>query len=210
MTQQAMIIGVTGGIASGKSTVARGFEKHGIPWVDADDVARGVVAPGTQALATIAKRYGERVIDDQGALNRRALRQIIFADDSERHWLESVTHPRIREQLIETLLTFRRGPAPYGLLISPLLLESGQAALVDRILVIDVPEPLQIARTTQRDGVDEAGARAILAAQMPREQRLQAADDVLDNSGDQVALSSRINELDHLYRQLCGLPNTRQ
>jgi dephospho-CoA kinase len=202
MAQQAMIVGVTGGIASGKSTVARGFAAHGIPWVDADDVAREIVAPGTPALAAIVHRYGDGVLDEQGALNRRALRQIVFADDSERRWLESVTHPRIRERLVKTLEEFRHGPAPYGLLVSPLLLESGQVALVDRVLVIDVPESVQIARTMQRDGVDEAGARAILAAQMPRERRLQMADDVIDNRGDEHALSARIDALDRQYRRL--------
>lgn len=207
MAQQALIIGVTGGIASGKSTVARGFAAHGIPWVDADDVAREVVAPGTPALAAIANRYGDGVLDELGALNRRALRQIVFADDGERRWLESVTHPRIRERLIETLDAFRRGPAPYALLISPLLLESGQVALVDRVLVIDVPESVQIARTMQRDGVNETGARSILAAQISRRQRLQMADDVLDNSGDHRALSARIDELDCQYRRLSGLPS---
>lgn len=214
MRQQAMIVGVTGGIASGKSTVARGFADHGIPWVDADDVAREVVAPGSEALALIAKRYGDEVVDERGGLNRRALRRIVFADDGERRWLESVTHPRIRERLSETLQEFRRGPAPYALLVSPLLLESGQVALVDRVLVIDVPEALQIARTMQRDEVDAAGARAILAAQISREQRLQAADEVLDNSADQDALSARIDALDRRYRRLgqtsTRLPNSHQ
>lgn len=210
MTQNTLIIGVTGGIASGKSTVARSFERHAVPWVDADDVAREVVAPGTPALADIAKRYGSDILDAQGALKRSELRKIVFADDRERQWLESVTHPQIRKQLIARLEAFRRDPTPYALLVSPLLLESGQAELVDRILVIDVPESLQIVRTMQRDGVDEAGARAILSAQMSREQRLERAHDVLDNSSDQDALNAQIDVLDHQYRQLGSLPAMKQ
>lgn len=206
MTQNTLIVGVTGGIASGKSTVARSFERHAAPWVDADDVAREVVAPGAPALAAIVSRYGSDILDAQGTLKRSTLRKIVFADARERQWLESVTHPQIRKQLIERLDAFRRGAAPYALLVSPLLLESGQAELVDRILVIDVPESLQIARTMQRDGVDKAGARAILAAQMSRKQRLEKADDVLDNSSNQDALNARIDALDHQYRQPGGLP----
>ncbi|MGO2131945.1 MAG: dephospho-CoA kinase [Halomonas sp.] len=210
MTQNTLIIGVTGGIASGKSTVARSFERHAVPWVDADDVAREVVAPGTPTLADIVNRYGSSILDEQGALKRSELRKIVFADSRERQWLESVTHPQIRKQLIERLEAFRRGPAPYALLVSPLLLESGQAELVDRILVIDVPESLQIARTIQRDGVDETGARAILSAQMSRQQRLKKAHDVLDNSRDQDTLNAQIDALDHQYRQLGGLPAIEQ
>lgn len=206
MTQNTLIIGVTGGIASGKSTVARSFERHAVPWVDADDVARDVVAPDSPALVAIARRYGSGILDAQGRLKRSELRKIVFNDPHERQWLESVTHPQIRQQLIDQLDTFRRGSSPYALLVSPLLLESGQAELVDRILVIDVPQAVQIARTMQRDAVDEAGARAILDAQIPREERLAKADDVLDNSGDQKALDARIDALDRQYRQLGGLP----
>lgn len=206
MIRVPLIIGVTGGIASGKSTVARSFERHAVPWVDADDIARDVVAPDTPALAAITNRYGSAILDAQGRLKRSELRKIVFADRQERQWLESVTHPQIRQQLIEQLDAFRRGSAPYALLVSPLLLESGQAELVDRILVIDVSESVQVARTMQRDEVDEPGARAILAAQMPRQQRLAKADDVLDNSGDQKALDARIDALDRYYRQSGCLP----
>ncbi|MDR5865984.1 dephospho-CoA kinase [Halomonas koreensis] len=206
MTAHILIIGVTGGIASGKSTVARAFARHDVPWVDADDVAREVVEPGEPALAAIATRYGERVLRADGRLDRRALRDIVFADPAERRWLESVTHPRIRERLLEHLAAFRRGPAPYALLVSPLLLESGQHELVDRILVIDVPEALQVRRTASRDDVDEAQARAIVAAQMPRATRLARADDVLDNDGDEAALEARVADLDRRYRALAGLP----
>jgi dephospho-CoA kinase len=201
-----MIIGVTGGIASGKSTVARAFEALGIPWVDADDVAREVVEPGEPALAEIAERFGPRVLNADGSLNRRALREIVFAAPEQRRWLESVTHPRIRERLMTHLERLQAGEAPYGLLVSPLLFESGQSELVERSLVIDVPEALQIARTAARDDVDEAQARAIVAAQMPRAERLARADDVLDNGGSEAEMRRRVAELDRRYRQLATRP----
>lgn len=198
----SLTIGVTGGIASGKSTVARAFAALGIPWVDADDIAREVVEPGEPALAAIAERYGARVLDDAGGLNRRALREIVFAAPEERRWLESQTHPRIRERLEARLADMAAGPAPYHLLVSPLLLESGQATLVDRILVIDVPEAEQVQRTANRDGVDETQARAIIAAQLDRRARLARADDIIDNSGNEAALTRQVEVLDRRYRRL--------
>ncbi|MEQ4540386.1 MAG: dephospho-CoA kinase [Billgrantia sp.] len=197
-----MIVGVTGGIASGKSTVARAFAALGVPWVDADDVAREVVEPGEPALAEIAERYGERVLQPDGGLNRRALREIVFADESERRWLESVTHPRIRQRIVAHLERLQAEGAPYVLLVSPLLFESGQSELADRCLVIDVPESLQIARTAARDDVDDAQARAIVAAQMPRSERLARADDVIDNTGSEADLAAQVAELDRRYRLL--------
>ena len=202
-----MIIGVTGGIASGKSTVARAFAALGAPWVDADDVAREVVEPGEPALEEIASRYSRaRVLNEDGTLNRRALREIVFADPAERRWLESVTHPRIRARLTEHLARLEATGAPYVLLVSPLLFESGQSEMTDRTLVIDVPEALQIERTAARDDVDEAQARAIVAAQMPRAERLARADDVLDNGGSEAQMQGRVAELDQYYRQLASQP----
>ncbi|MGM0703499.1 MAG: dephospho-CoA kinase [Pseudomonadota bacterium] len=197
-----MIIGLTGGIASGKSTVARAFERLGIPWVDADDVAREVVEPGEPALTEIAARFGQRVLNADGSLNRRALREIVFADPDERRWLESVTHPRIRQRLAAKLERLQAGEAPYVLLVSPLLFESGQHEMVERCLVIDVPEAVQIARTAARDDVDESQARAIVAAQMPRQERLARADDVIDNGSDEAALIAQVQRLDKTYRRL--------
>ncbi|MCE8040325.1 dephospho-CoA kinase [Halomonas sp. MCCC 1A11062] len=197
-----MIVGVTGGIASGKSTVARAFAALGVPWVDADDVAREVVEPGEPALAEIAERYGERVLQADGSLNRRALREIVFADESERRWLESVTHPRIRQRIVAHLERLQAEGAPYVLLVSPLLFESGQSEMADRCLVIDVPESLQIARTASRDDVDDAQARAIVAAQMQRRERLARADDVIDNTGSEADLAAQVAELDRRYREM--------
>ncbi|MCE8031529.1 dephospho-CoA kinase [Halomonas sp. MCCC 1A11057] len=197
-----MIVGVTGGIASGKSTVARAFAALGVPWVDADDVAREVVEPGEPALAEIAERFGVRILQADGSLNRRALREIVFAEPSERLWLESVTHQRIRERIIAHLERLQNEGAPYVLLVSPLLFESGQSEMVDRCLVIDVPESVQIARTASRDDVDERQARAIVAAQMPRSERLARADDVIDNSGSEEHLAAQVAELDRRYREM--------
>lgn len=201
-----MIIGVTGGIASGKSTVARAFAALGIPWVDADDVAREVVEPGEPALDEIAAHFGAAVITADGRLDRRALREIVFADEAQRRRLEAITHPRVRERLTAHLARLEAKSAPYVLLVSPLLFESGQATLVDRCLVIDVPESVQIARTAARDDVDEAQARAIVAAQMPRQARLARADDVIDNAAGEDALARRVAELDRHYRALADLP----
>lgn len=203
--QRPLTIGVTGGIASGKSAVARAFEAHGIPWADADDVAREVVMPGEPALAEIAKHFGSDVIDTEGQLNRRALRAIVFRDEAERRWLESVTHPRIRQRLLDHLESMRASGAPYHLLVSPLLFESGQRELVDRCLVIDVPESVQIARTMARDDSDEAQAKSIVQAQMPRRQRMAMADDVIDNQGDHVALAEQVAQFDARYRDLVTL-----
>ncbi|MBR9906289.1 MAG: dephospho-CoA kinase [Gammaproteobacteria bacterium] len=196
-----MIIGLTGGIGSGKSTVARAFETLGAAWVDADDVAREIVLPGEPALLAIKKRFGDRVMHEDGTLNRAALREIIFNDPAQREWLESVTHPEIRQRLLQHLERLKTQGAPYALLVSPLLFESGQNALVNRAVVVDVPQALQLSRTQQRDGVSESQVRAILAAQLSREQRLAKADDVIDNSGDHASMMKQVALLDKNYRR---------
>lgn len=161
-----MIVGLTGGIGSGKSTVARAFGSLGIGWVDADDVAREVVMPGEPALAAIREHFGNDVLHADGTLNRAALRSIVFDNPTERKWLESVTHPRVRERILVHLERLQR-QSPYVLLVSPLLFESGQDKLVDRTVVVDVPVELQLSRTRARDDVSEAQVHAILAAQLP-------------------------------------------
>lgn len=195
-----MIVGLTGGIGSGKSTVARAFGERGIGWVDADDIAREVVAPGEPALAEIRGRFGDGVITDDGSLDRAALRQIVFDAPEERQWLEQLTHPIIRERLVATLQRLQSGASPYALLVSPLLFESGQAALVERTIVVDVPTDMQLSRTLQRDGVSEANVRAILKAQMSREARLAKADDIIDNSHDIAHMKQQVARLDRAYR----------
>lgn len=193
-----MIIGLTGGIGSGKSTVARAFGELGAGWVDADDIAREVVMPGEPALAAIAQRFGQQILDADGGLNRAALRQIVFSDPEQRRWLESETHPRIRERLQLRLKELALN-SPYVLLVSPLLFESGQDALAQRTLVVDVPEELQLSRTLARDGVSEAQVRAILAAQLSRQERLSRAHDVIDNSGSLEQLQHQVVTLHRRY-----------
>lgn len=199
-----MIIGLTGGIASGKSTVARLFGDLGARWVDADDIAREVVTPGEPALKAIVDRYGDAILTREGRLDRAALRALVFADEKERRWLEATTHPRVRERLVTRLSLLRQQDAPYVLLVSPLLFESGQVDMVQRTLVVDVPEALQIERTTQRDDVDLAQAKAIVASQMGRDERLSLADDVITNDGDLAALSEAVKALDATYRRLAA------
>jgi dephospho-CoA kinase len=194
-----MIVGLTGGIGSGKSTVARAFGSLGIGWVDADDVARDVVMPGEPALAAIREHFGNDVLHADGTLNRAALRSIVFDNPTERKWLESVTHPRVRERILVHLERLQR-QSPYVLLVSPLLFESGQDKLVDRTVVVDVPVELQLSRTRARDDVSEAQVHAILAAQLPREERLTKANDVIDNSGDHASMMQQVTQLDQHYR----------
>lgn len=194
-----MIVGLTGGIGSGKSTVARAFGSLGIGWVDADDVAREVVMPGEPALAAISEHFGNDVLHADGTLNRAALRSIVFNNPAERKWLESVTHPRVRERILVHLERLQR-QSPYVLLVSPLLFESGQDKLVDRTVVVDVPVELQLSRTRARDDVSEAQVHAILAAQLPREERLTKANDVIDNSGDHASMMQQVTQLDQHYR----------
>lgn len=197
-----MIIGLTGGIGSGKSTVARAFGSLGIGWVDADDVAREIVMPGEPALAAIANHFGAHVLKADGSLNRSTLRSIVFENPAQRQWLEELTHPLIRERLLAHLNRLRTH-SPYVLLVSPLLFESGQNSLVARSVVVDVPTDTQLARTLERDSVSEAQVRAILAAQLPRAERLAKADDVIDNSGDQGYMKRQVVKLDQLYRSEC-------
>ncbi|MFC0336064.1 dephospho-CoA kinase [Kushneria avicenniae] len=202
-----LIIGLTGGIAAGKTTIAEAFARRGAAWVDVDHLAREVVMPGEPALADIRKRFGDTVLTEHGALDRAALREIIFNDANARHDLEAITHPRIRERLISRLGTLT---GPYALLVSPLLLETDQHQLVNRILVIDVPPEEQIRRTCERDGVPEAQARAIVEAQMSRNRRLASADDVIDNVGSFHAVDACIDRLDLFYRQLASQYNAHE
>lgn len=188
LTQRTVVIGLTGGIGSGKSTVARQFGALGVHWVDADDVAREVVEPGTPALAEIAAHFGEDILTGDGALDRAKLRQIVFEQPEQRAWLEGLLHPVIREELIRQLQP-QDYTLPYVLLVSPLLLETDQNTLVERVLVVDVPESVQIERTMARDTNSREQVERIIAAQMPREQRVAKADAVIDNNqpSDQVA-----------------------
>jgi dephospho-CoA kinase len=193
------ILGLTGGIGSGKSAASKYFRDQGIAVVDADVVAREVVEPGQPALIAIEERYGAEALLDDGTLNRAWLRAKVFAEPDERKWLESQTHPRIRDNIIAQL---NAATSPYAILESPLLFESGQSELVTRTLVIDVPEEVQVERASSRDGNEEEQIRRIIAAQLPRAERLQKADDAVDNSGNLEALYSQLEPLHQSYLQL--------
>ncbi|MFZ9303991.1 MAG: dephospho-CoA kinase [Steroidobacteraceae bacterium] len=189
-------VGLTGGIASGKTRVAEFFAARGVPVIDSDQIAREIVAPGAPALAAIRERFGEGVMAADGNLDRRALRAIVFADPAARRDLEAITHPAIRARMAE-LNAQARGP--YVINAIPLLTEGGGRRDLDRVLVVDCPEDLQIARVMARDQVDEAGARAVLAAQASRAARLAIADDVIVNDGDLGALEARVASLHERY-----------
>lgn len=189
-------VGLTGGIASGKTRVAEFFAARGVPVIDSDQIAREIVAPGAPALAAIRERFGEGVMAADGNLDRRVLRAIVFADPAARRDLEAITHPAIRARMAE-LNAQARGP--YLINAIPLLTEGGGRRDLDRVLVVDCPEDLQIARVMARDQVDEAGARAVLAAQASRAARLAIADDVIVNDGDLGALEARVASLHERY-----------
>jgi dephospho-CoA kinase len=191
-----LIIGLTGGIGSGKTAASDYFADQGITIVDADIVAREVVEPGEPAWLAIKARYGADVIQEDQSLNRAWLRQKVFAEPDERKWLEGQTHPRIRDRLIQQL---RDATSPYAVLVSPLLFESGQSTLVKRTLVIDVSVDTQVKRACSRDTNNEEQIRRIIAAQISREDRCSRADDVADNSGTLVQLHAQLEKLHHTY-----------
>jgi dephospho-CoA kinase len=195
------ILGLTGGIGSGKSAAAQCFVDLGVHVVDADNAARWVVEPGRPALAQIAEHFGATVLQPDGTLNRSALRELIFKDPQQRVWLEGLLHPLIREEIRQYLA---RAESAYAILVSPLLLETSQHEMVQRVLVIDVPESVQIKRTVQRDKTNEAQVRAILKAQASREERLSRADDVIVNDRDPAWLKTEVERLHHFYLTLRG------
>ena len=192
-------VGLTGGIGSGKSAVANEFHKLGILVIDADQASRQVVEPGSAALEAIAEHFGKSALQADGTLNRSSLRQKIFTDPSQRHWLEALLHPLIQQLILDSLC---RATGPYTILESPLLLETNQHTLVDRVLVIDVPEEVQLLRATQRDNSSEAQIRAIIDSQINRQKRLALADDVLDNSGPIGDLTDAVLTLHSAYLRL--------
>ena len=194
-----MIIGLTGGIGSGKSAVSSHFENLGITVVDADIVAREVVEPGQPALAQIAEHFGSRIITPEGALDRAALRVLIFEDENKRKWLESLLHPLIREEIIQQL---EQSQSPYSILSSPLLLETDQHSMVDQILVVDVPVEVQIERTIQRDNNSLEQVEAIIKSQSSRAFKQQKADDIILNTGTIESLHEKVSVLHQRYLQL--------
>jgi len=192
-------IALTGGIASGKSTVARLFAALGAKLIDTDQIARDIVAPPSPVLALIAARFGPGILTADGALDRAKLRQIVFDDPAARLDLESLTHPAIRAEVARQSAT---AGGPYQLVAIPLLVETGAAEDYERVLVVDASPEVQLARLMSRDGATPHAAQRALAAQATREARLAIADDVIDNSGDVAALAPQVEALHHRYLKL--------
>ncbi|HEX3914575.1 MAG TPA: dephospho-CoA kinase [Steroidobacteraceae bacterium] len=193
-------IGLTGGIASGKSMVTQRFAELGVPVIDADVASRTVVEPGKPGLAQVLQRFGPQVLDAGGRLDRKALRSVIFNDSASRHALDAILHPLIRAEMERQAATAQ---GPYVVLAIPLLIEGGNANWrVDRVLVVDADETLQIQRLQMRDGTSDEQTRAILASQSSREARLAVADDVLSNTGTVAELRQAVDHLHAQYLQL--------
>lgn len=192
------VVGLTGGIGSGKTTVANLFHDLGVQSVDADLVAREVVMPGEPALASIVQHFGADILQHDGQLDRAALRARIFANKAEKQWLNQLLHPLIRQRMLQQLAACT---SDYALLIAPLLLENNLQIYADRVLVVDVPEELQLSRTMQRDQVPAEQVQNILNSQISRPERLRLADDVVFNTVPVFALQSQIQQLHSRYQQ---------
>lgn len=201
MGAMTYIVALTGGIGSGKSTVADEFAKLGATIVDADIIARQVVEPGKPALDAIRLRFGDAILNTDGSLNRTALRQRIFSSPEEKQWLNNLLHPLIHQ---ETQAQFQSASAPYILWVVPLLVENGLQQRAQRILVVDVDRDTQLERTLARDGISRQQAENILAAQATREQRLAYADDIIDNSRCPSELASQVAGLHRHYLELAA------
>ena len=185
-----MIVALTGGLASGKSTVARRFEALGVPVIDADVVARRLVEPGEPALTEIVEAFGAGVLDAQGRLDRARMRGRVFEDPAQRRTLESILHPRVRNAMRAFAAS---SDAPYVVFVIPLLVETGQAHEMDRVVVVDAPRALQAARAAARDGSRPETIAAMLDAQTTRASRLAVADTVIENTGDFATLHERVD-----------------
>jgi dephospho-CoA kinase len=194
-------VALTGGIASGKSTIASLFAELGVPVIDTDVIAREVVEPGQPALAAVVQAFGSGVLDSDGRLDRRRLRERIFADAGARARLNAILHPAIRAEMERQS---QAADGDYQVLVIPLLTEGGRRDHVDRVLLVDVPEALQVERLMMRDGVSREQAVASLNAQATRAARLAMADDVLSNTGQPQALRDRVTELHGKYRALAA------
>jgi len=201
MGNRPYTIALTGGIGSGKSSIARQFAAFGVNVIDADLIAREVVEPGTPALQAIEARYGGAILAEQGSLDRARLRDIIFQTPEEKNWLNALLHPLINAR---TQQLIAEASSPYVLWVVPLLVENQLQHQADRVLVIDVDEATQIARTRQRDQISLAQAQRILAAQATRQQRLACADDIIDNSGEPEDALPQVAELHQRYLRLAA------
>jgi len=192
-------IGLTGGIGSGKTTVSDCFASLGVPVIDADKIAHGLTTPGQPALQDIVSAFGPDILNDDGQLDRARLRAIVFNNAARRKQLEDILHPLIRARMRRHIADIEASSTPYCILCIPLLLETGQTDLVDRILVVDTPEDLQYQRVSARNGLPDAEIAAIIHAQAGREQRLAAADDIIVNNGGFEELRQQVLELHQRY-----------
>lgn len=192
MENRRLILGLTGGIGTGKSSVAAEFKNLGICIVNADEGSRAVVEPGKPALSKIASQFGDQIILSDGSLDRAALREIIFNNANKKQWLEELLHPIIRDWIVEHL---NDSDSPYVILESPLLLETDQHELVDITLLIDLPMELQLERAGARDANNSKQIQRIIDSQMSREQKISKADWIFDNSGEKAMISLRVNQL---------------
>ena len=195
-----MIIGLTGGIGSGKTAVSDTFKSLGIDIVDADVSSRRVVEKGQPALDDIQAHFGDGILDSENNLDRAKLREIIFKNPQERVWLEKLLHPKIAEHIKDQL---ESSNSPYCILVSPLLLETEQKSYCSFVLVVDVPEESQVARTAKRDGVSEEQVKNIISAQIDREKRLEQADEIIINDGSMEELKEKVVVLHTKYLSQC-------
>lgn len=197
-----LLVGLTGGIGSGKTQVSDLFAAQGISVIDADIVARELVAPGMPALQAIRERFGDTVMDTNGELNRRQLRELVFSDPEQKAWLDNLLHPLIRKELIKQA---EEAPSEYAILAVPLLVENQLNKLTDRTLVIDVEPQKQLERVVSRDHVSEQQVRSIISHQASREARLALADDVIDNNGEMSQLAPQVHKLHEKYLKLAKI-----
>ena len=198
-SERPYLVGLTGGIGSGKSTISRLFVGLGIEVIDADEVSRDLVTPGSPALTALVARFGNHILNKDGVLIRERLRGVIFTDPEAKRWVEQLLHPLIRTAIIERI---NRSSSQWLLLVAPLLLETDAYEFVDRVLVVDIPEAVQLSRTMLRDNATKDEGTRIMQSQLARGRRLAAADDIVDNTGDTLQLQEQLLRLKQRYEEL--------
>lgn len=194
-----LVIGLTGGIGSGKTTVANMFAENGVPLIDMDEIAHAIVEPGSEALQAVVDQFGQEVLQNDGSLDRKQLRQLVFRNSDKRQQLEAILHPRIRQQARQELDEIT---APYCIMVIPLLFESKQNDLIQRVLLVDTTMELQIQRTMLRDKSPRSDVEKIIRSQASRETKLSGADDIILNVGDESELTSQVKRLHEQYLKM--------